>query len=70
MLRAYEQAGGLAADALRTSRQVLREYGNMSSATVLFVLEEYLRRGIEPGEYGLMTVFGPGFSAEMALLRG
>ncbi|HZG69467.1 MAG TPA: 3-oxoacyl-[acyl-carrier-protein] synthase III C-terminal domain-containing protein, partial [Herpetosiphonaceae bacterium] len=70
VLRAYEQAGGLAPDALRTSRQVLREYGNMSSATVLFVLEEYLRHGIAPGEYGLMTVFGPGFSAEMALLRG
>ncbi len=70
VLRAYEQAGGLAPDALRTSRQVLREYGNMSSATVLFVLEDYLRRGLAPGEYGLMTVFGPGFSAEMALVRG
>jgi alkylresorcinol/alkylpyrone synthase len=42
----------------------------MSSATVLFVLEQYLQRGIAPGEHGLMTVFGPGFSAEMALICG
>lgn len=70
VLRAYEQAAGLPDDALRTSRDVLRDYGNMSSATVLFVLEQYLTCGIAPGEYGLMTVFGPGFSAEMALIRG
>ena len=70
VLRAYEQAGALAPDSLRMSRDILREYGNMSSVTVLFVLEAYLKRGIAPGEHGLMTVFGPGFSAEMALLRG
>jgi alkylresorcinol/alkylpyrone synthase len=70
VLSAYEQAAGLPDDALRPSRDILRDYGNMSSATVLFVLEDYLTRGIARGEYGLMTVFGPGFSAEMALIRG
>ena len=70
VLRAYEQAAGLAGHLLEHSRNVLRDYGNMSSGTVLFVLKEFLDRGIGPGELGLMTVFGPGFSAEMALIRG
>jgi alkylresorcinol/alkylpyrone synthase len=70
VVHAYEQAAGLAGDALQPSREILRQYGNMSSATVLFVLEQYLQRGIAPGEHGLMTVFGPGFSAEMALICG
>jgi len=52
------------------SREVLRRYGNMSSATVLFVLEEALRSGrARPGDHGLMMALGPGFAAEGALLR-
>ena len=52
------------------SRAVLRRYGNMSSATVLFVFEEALRRAAPvPGEWGLMIGLGPGFAAEGALLR-
>lgn len=70
VLRAYAQAGGLSDESLSISRQVLRDYGNMSSGTVLFVLKEFLDRGIALGETGLLTVFGPGFSSEMALLRG
>lgn len=71
VLRAYENALDLAPDTLAHSRAVLREYGNMSSATVLFVLERFLRqRAIQRGERGLMSVFGPGFSAEMALIAG
>src|SRR6266436_3340720 len=52
------------------SRQVLKRFGNMSSATVLFVLEETLRSG-QPvtGDWGLMIALGPGFAAEGALLR-
>jgi alkylresorcinol/alkylpyrone synthase len=42
----------------------------MSSATVLFVLDEMLRTGRpEPGDWGLMIALGPGFAAEGALLR-
>ena len=52
------------------SRHVLRYFGNMSSATVLFVLEETLRSGGPvAGDWGLMIALGPGFAAEGALLR-
>lgn len=52
------------------SWQVLRDYGNVSSATVLFVLDEVLRRAPPPsGAHGLLAAFGPGFSAELSLLR-
>jgi alkylresorcinol/alkylpyrone synthase len=56
-------------DALAHARTVLREYGNMSSATILFVLERALRREGVPGEWGVMVGLGPGFAAEGALLR-
>ena len=52
------------------SWNVLRDYGNLSSATVLFVLDEVLRRQPPPRDsYGLLAAFGPGFSAELSLLR-
>jgi alkylresorcinol/alkylpyrone synthase len=42
----------------------------MSSVTVLFVLDEILRRSRpEPGEKGVLGAFGPGFGAEFALLE-
>jgi predicted naringenin-chalcone synthase len=55
---------------VRHSRDVLRTFGNMSSATILFVLDQMLRaeRPV-PGEWGLMIALGPGFAAEGALLR-
>ena len=52
------------------ARTVLRRYGNMSSATILFVLAETLRQESPvDGEWGLMIALGPGFAAEGALLR-
>ncbi len=52
------------------SWDVLRLYGNLSSATVLFVLDEVLRRQPPPHDsYGLLAAFGPGFSAELSLMR-
>ena len=52
------------------SREVLRRYGNMSSATILFVLEETLHaESPVPGDWALMIGLGPGFAAEGALLR-
>ena len=52
------------------SRGILRRFGNVSSATVLFVLEAVMASG-QPcaGDYGLMMALGPGFAAEGALLR-
>jgi alkylresorcinol/alkylpyrone synthase len=52
------------------SWEVLRQYGNLSSATVLFVLEELALRPPPPaGAFGLLAAFGPGFSCELGLLR-
>lgn len=51
------------------TREVLRLYGNMSSATVLYVLERFLQKDIPEGEQGLMLSFGPGFSAQRILLE-
>ncbi|WP_324719134.1 type III polyketide synthase [Salinimicrobium sp. HB62] len=51
------------------TKEVLRLYGNMSSATVLYVLERFLNRPIQEGEQGLMLSFGPGFSAQKILLE-
>ena len=51
------------------TKNILREYGNMSSATVLYVLERYLNKDVKEGEYGLMLSFGPGFSAQRVLLK-
>lgn len=61
---------GLSDADVRYSRDVLRRYGNLSSATVLFVLDAVLRNGRpRPGDVGLMMALGPGFAAEGALLR-
>ncbi len=61
---------GLPETALAPACSVLRRYGNMSSATVLFVLQEVLTSGNpRPGDWGLMIALGPGFAAEGALLR-
>ena len=52
------------------SWDVLGQYGNLSSATILFVLDAWLtRKTMEPGDYGLAAAFGPGFSAELLLLQ-
>lgn len=61
---------GLGPGDLHASEAVLAEHGNMSSATVLFVLDEVLRNGRPAaGERGLLGAFGPGFGAELALLQ-
>ncbi|RFM31756.1 type III polyketide synthase [Chitinophaga silvisoli] len=51
------------------TKEVLRLYGNMSSATVLYVLERFMDRQVPAGERGLMLSFGPGFSAQRILLQ-
>jgi len=67
VLAAYEEALGLCPCALNPSREVLRQHGNMSSVTVLFVLEEVLKAA--PKGPGLLSAMGPGFSAEHVLLE-
>ncbi|MDT0647639.1 3-oxoacyl-[acyl-carrier-protein] synthase III C-terminal domain-containing protein [Zunongwangia sp. F260] len=51
------------------TREVLRLYGNMSSATVLYVLQRFMEKDISKGEQGIMLSFGPGFSAQRILLQ-
>ena len=61
---------GLTNAQIRFSRAVLRNYGNMSSPTVMFVLDEVVRDGDPcPGDWGIMVGLGPGMAAEVALLR-
>lgn len=51
------------------TRAVLQQYGNMSSATVLYVLERFLHKDISTGDQGLILSFGPGFSAQRVLIE-
>lgn len=51
------------------TRAILRDYGNMSSATVLYVLKSIMEQETAVGEKGLMLSFGPGFSAQRVLLE-
>ena len=71
VLDAFEEVFGLERDALADARGVLRDCGNMSAASVLFVLERMLARSRAADEAwgrGLMTALGPGFTAGFALL--
>ncbi|RAJ12872.1 type III polyketide synthase [Arenibacter echinorum] len=54
---------------LEDTRETLRLYGNMSSATVLYVLERFMEKDIPEGDQGLLLSFGPGFSAQRVLLE-
>jgi predicted naringenin-chalcone synthase len=54
---------------INDTKEVLRLYGNMSSATVLYVLERIMDSNPRKGEKGLMLSFGPGFSAQRILLE-
>ncbi|HVV93652.1 MAG TPA: type III polyketide synthase [Hyphomicrobiales bacterium] len=69
VLDAVESALALDPAALALSRAVLRRYGNMSSATVLFVLAALLRAQGEAGARGCAMAFGPGLTAETMLFR-
>ncbi|MDB5529410.1 MAG: Naringenin-chalcone synthase [Devosia sp.] len=68
VLDAVERALGLSPEALMPSRAVLRENGNMSSATVMFVLERMLA---DPtvGDVGCAMAFGPGLTAETMMFQ-
>jgi len=68
ILDAVQKSVGLSDDALRQSRDVLRRFGNMSSATVMFVLKEMLQPGTAAGR-GCSMAFGPGLTAESMLFQ-
>ena len=70
VLKAFEEALELPAGALDRSWKSLREIGNLSSASVLFVLGELLESGeANTGDNGLLMAMGPGFCSELVLLQ-
>jgi alkylresorcinol/alkylpyrone synthase len=70
VLEATETALGLPERALTVSWECLRRTGNLSSASVLFVLEETMKNHRpEPGTWGVLAAMGPGFCSELVLLR-
>ena len=60
----------LSDDQVQVSLDILRDYGNMSSATVMFILERLMQSGEpQPGDYGVMMAFGPGLTMESMLVQ-
>ena len=69
ILEFVEEELGLSRADTQPSWDVLRDYGNQSSASVLFVLHEWLTQRRPPaGAHGVLAAFGPGLTSEMLLL--
>jgi predicted naringenin-chalcone synthase len=69
IINAVRDEIGIPEERLSATRKVLSEFGNMSSPTVWFVLNEILRNGISPGDWCVMVAYGAGLSAHAFLLR-
>jgi len=69
VLSAMQEALGLPAEALEASWRTLREVGNLSSTSVLLVLQDVMVRPPPVGGYGLIIAMGPGFCSELVLLQ-
>lgn len=68
VLDAYIDSLGLKEEKTAISLEILRRFGNMSSCTVLFVLQEFMKIG-KTDDIGLLCALGPGFSSELSLLK-
>ena len=69
IVQTVEELFGSLGKNIDDTKETLRLYGNMSSATVLYVLERFMDKKPKKGELGLMLSFGPGFSAQRILLE-
>lgn len=69
IVQTVEEIFGLLGKNIDDTKEVLRLYGNMSSATVLYVLERFMDKNLPNGDTGLMLSFGPGFTAQQILLK-
>jgi len=69
IINAVRDEIGIPEERLQATRTVLAEYGNMSSPTVWFVLDELVQQGIAPGEWCVMITFGAGLSAHAFLFQ-
>ena len=69
VIQAYEDALGFNKEHTRLSQKVLQQHGNMSSATVFYVLNEFMQQDLAAGDYGLIAALGPGFCSELLLVK-
>jgi alkylresorcinol/alkylpyrone synthase len=69
VLKAYEESLNIAPERLAAAYHILRNFGNMSSASVHFALGEFLATTAASDDLGVMIALGPGFSAEFVLFR-
>ncbi|WP_096201827.1 type III polyketide synthase [Bacillus sp. FJAT-45350] len=69
VLDAYEKMFDEKRDMTSISRKILEDNGNMSAPTVLFVLNEFMKKDSDVGQVGLLGALGPGFSSELVLLE-
>jgi chalcone synthase len=77
ILTKIEEKLGLNKDKMQGSREVLSEFGNMSCASIMFVLDQIRKRSVKMGastlgegnEYGWFIGFGPGLTLEVIILR-
>lgn len=69
IIQIVEELFGQLGKNLNDTKEVLRLFGNMSSATVLYVLDRFMGQHIATGDRGIMLSFGPGFSAQRILLE-
>ena len=70
ILDSMQNGLGLSDEQLKPSREILRKYGNMSSASILFVLKEIFDTvNINKGDYCCAVAFGPGLTMEIALFE-
>ncbi|MFD2680622.1 type III polyketide synthase [Bacillus seohaeanensis] len=69
VVEAYQQALGFGKEMIEEPMNVLKQFGNMSSATILYVLKNFMNKSISEGEIGLGAALGPGFSSELLLMR-
>ena len=68
ILDSVEKGLSLSTEALACSRDILARYGNMSSATVMFVLQQIMVQA-QAGQQGCAMSFGPGLTAETMLFH-
>lgn len=69
IVQTVEDLFGALGKNIEDTKEVLKLYGNMSSVTVLYVLERFMDQQLPSGDIGLMLSFGPGFSAQRILLK-
>jgi alkylresorcinol/alkylpyrone synthase len=69
VIEAYQEALGFGDEMTDHAKKILKQYGNMSSVTIFYVLKEFLQDNCAIGDIGLGAALGPGFSSELVLMR-